>query len=115
MSINTKIRLTILASAVALAVAAPAAFAVGPDANLAPDSGPPNAAAGKSKEQIYNQKLVPVGVVPDTGQADPATAGNEPKKMKSMKHMKHKKAKKMAPRVPDAGTGDKDLPAPGKS
>jgi hypothetical protein len=104
MSINTKIRLTILASAVALAAAAPAAFAMGPDKNYHPESGTPDATNGKSIEQISNQKLVPVDVVPDTGTPD-ATAGHEAKKIKHMKHtkhLKHMKHNKIAPSDPDS-------------
>jgi hypothetical protein len=90
MSINTKIRLTILASSVALAAAAPAAFAVGPDTTYHPESGTPDATTGKDLGQVMNPKLVPVDVVPATGTPD-ATAGHETKKVKHMKNMKHKK------------------------
>jgi hypothetical protein len=109
MSINTKIRLTILASAVALAAAAPAAFAVGADANLQPQGGTPDATNGKNMEQIYNQKLVPVDAVPDTGTPD-AIGGHETKKVKPMKHTTHMKHKKTAPTGPDS-PGDKLMPA----
>ena len=109
MSINTKIRLTILASAVALAAAAPAAFAVGSDTNLQPQGGTTDTTTGKNMEQIYNQKLVPVDAVPDTGMPD-ATGGHETKKAKHMKHMTHMKHKKTAPSGPDS-PGDKLMPA----
>lgn len=104
MSINTKIRLAILASSVALAVAAPAAFAVGPDTTYRPEGGTPDATTGKDLEQVLNHKLVPVDVVPDSGTPD-ATSGHETKKIKHMKHIKHMNHmnhKKIAPSDPDS-------------
>ena len=99
MSIDGNIRITILAASVALAAAAPAAFAVGPDANYHPESATPDATTGKNMEQIYNQKLVPVDAVPDTGTPD-ATGAHETKKIKHMKHMKHIKHMKHKTTVP---------------
>ena len=109
MSINTKIRLAILASSVALAAAAPAAFA---GTGYAPEGGKTDATAVGNTGQATQEKLVPMGaVVPDTGAASTykpeggttdATGGPEPKKAKRMKHMKHVKHMKAAPSGPDA-------------
>jgi hypothetical protein len=110
MSINTKIRLTILASSVALAAAASAAFAVGPDTTYSPESGKPNATTGKDLEQVLNPKLVPVDVAPDSGAPD--ATGHETKKVKHMKHMKHMKHKKIAPSDPNSPAVEQQPGAP---
>ena len=71
MSINTKIRLTILASVVALAAAAPAAFAQGAGTwyqGIHTDAGgTPDAPAARHTEQVMKEKLTAYGAVPDTG------------------------------------------------
>lgn len=108
MSINTKIRLAILASSVALAAAAPAAFA---GTAYAPEGGKADATAAGNTGQATQGKLVPIGAVPDTGAASSykpeggttdATGGLEPKKAKRIKHMKHVKHMKAARSGPDA-------------
>ncbi len=70
MSVNTKIRLTLLASVVALAAAAPAAFA---DSGTwyqgihTDPGGTPDAPAARHTEQVMKEKLTAVGAVPDNG------------------------------------------------
>ena len=70
MSVNSKIRFTILASAVALAAAAPAAFA---DSGTwyqgihTDPGGTPDAPAARHTEQVMKEKLSAVGAVPDGG------------------------------------------------
>ncbi len=70
MSVNSKIRFTILASAVALAAAAPAAFA---DSGTwyqgihTDPGGTPDAPAARHTEQVMKEKLTAVGAVPDSG------------------------------------------------
>lgn len=70
MSINTKIRLTILASVVALAAAAPAAFA---DSGTTyrgihtDPGGTPDAPAARHTEQVMQKQVASVGVALDSG------------------------------------------------
>ena len=70
MSINTKMRLTVLASALVLAAAAPAAFA---DSGTwyqgihTDPGGTPDAPAARHTEQVMKEKLTAVGAVPDSG------------------------------------------------
>jgi hypothetical protein len=107
MSVNTKIRLAILASSVALAAAAPAAFAMVGGTFSSSETTKTDTTSGNNTEQVAPEKLVPVGAVPDTGTSSyrpqggtpDATPGHETKKVKHMKHMKHKKT---APIDPDA-------------
>ncbi len=64
MSINTKIRLTILASAIALAAAAPAAFA---DSGTwyhgiyTESGGTPDAPAGRYTQEVMQKTIAPSG------------------------------------------------------
>ena len=70
MSSKKSIRFTILASALALAAAAPAAFA---DSGTwykgihTDTGGTPDAPAARHTEQVMQEKLTPVGAVPDGG------------------------------------------------
>jgi len=71
MSTNTKIRLTILASVVALAAAAPAAFADSGTWYQGIHTDPPNGSldtpAASHTEYTMNKKIVPSNVAPNTG------------------------------------------------
>ncbi len=72
MSINTKLRLTILASAFALAAAAPAAFAQGTGTwykgiHTDPPSGSVDHDPAIHTRQVMEKKIVPSYVVPYTG------------------------------------------------
>lgn len=110
MSINTKVRLAILASSVALAVAAPAAFAIVGGVTSSAQVTKTDTTPANNTEQDTHEKLVPIGAVPDTGTSSyrsegstPDSApGHETKEVKHMKHMKHMKHKKMTPNDPDA-------------
>jgi hypothetical protein len=70
MTVSTKIRFTLLASALALAAAAPAAFAdsgkvVG---NIHTDpGGTPDSGAASHTLDVMNKKITPSSVAPDTG------------------------------------------------
>lgn len=113
MSINTKIRLAILASSVGLAVAAPVAFAIVGGVTSSAQVTKTDTTPANNTEQVTHEKLVPVDAVPDTGTTSyrsesgtpDATPGSETKKVKHLKHVKHMKQvkhKTMAPVDPDA-------------
>ena len=76
MSINTKIRLTVLASALALAAAAPAAFAQGAGTtdkqgfHTDPPTGSADAPPARHSKKVMEKKIVPSKVAPDTGTTD---------------------------------------------
>lgn len=70
MTYNTKIRLTLLASAVALAFAAPSAFAQAGSTvrGIHTDpGGTPDAPAAAHTEKVMDQRTIPGGFVRDTG------------------------------------------------
>ena len=71
MSINTKIRLTILASAITLAAAAPAAFAQASGTwyqGIHTDpGGTADAPAGRHSQEVMQKQIAPLAVAPDTG------------------------------------------------
>ena len=71
MSINTKMRLTILASALALAAAAPAAFAQSAGTTYrgihTDPGGTPDAPAGRHTQQVMQKQVASYSVAPDTG------------------------------------------------
>ena len=75
MSINTKMRLTILASAFALAAAAPAAFAQSAGTwsqgfHTDPPTGAPEADGARHSKEVMEKKIVPSNVAPNTGTTD---------------------------------------------
>ena len=106
MSINTKIRLTILASVVALAAAAPAAFAQGAGTwyrGMHTDpGGTPDAPAATHSAQVMNKKIVSSGVAPDTGRwyrgmhTDPGGTADAP----AARHTQAVMQKKIVPSNP---------------
>ena len=75
MSINTKMRLTLLASAFALAAAAPAAFAQSAGTwsqgiHTDPPTGAPDADGARHSKAVMEKKIVPSNVVANTGTTD---------------------------------------------
>ena len=100
MSINTKIRLTILASIVTLAAAAPAAFALDGGTwyqGIHTDpGGTADAPAARHSGQVMNQKVASRGVLPDTGtiyggfHTDPGGTADAPAARHSMDVMQKK-------------------------
>lgn len=106
MFINSKIRLTILASAFALAAAAPAAFAQGTGTwyqGIHTDpGGTADAPAGRHTQEVMNKKLASGRAALDTGtwyqniHTDPGGATDAP----AARHTQEVMQKKVAPSGP---------------
>jgi hypothetical protein len=103
MSINTKIRLTILASAFALAAAAPVAFAQGSGTwyqGIHTDPGATaDAPAGRHSKDVMEKRIAPIAMAPNTGtwyqgfHTDPGGVADAP----AGRHSKEVMEKKSAP------------------
>ena len=110
MSINTKIRLTILASVLALTAAAPAAFAQGAGTTYRPEGAKTDTAPGSNTEQVTQKKGASSTAARDTGTpyrpeggTPDATAERQTKKVmhkKTHKKMHRKMHKRTAPSYP---------------
>ncbi len=98
MSINTKMRLTILASAFALAAVAPTAFA---DSGTwyqgihTDPGGTPDAPAGRHSQELMQKKVAPIAAAPDSGtwfqgvHTDPGGTADAPAGRHAQQVMQH--------------------------
>lgn len=117
MSINTKIRLTILASAFALAAAAPAAFAQGSGTwfqGIHTDAGgTSDAPAGRHTQEVMQKKVASFAAAPDSGtwfqgiHTDPGGAADAP----AGRHSQDLMLKKVAPSGPASAVTQLGVPA----
>ena len=110
MSINPKLRLTIIASAFALAAAAPAAFAQNTGTwfqgiHTDPATGSPDADGARHSKEVMEKKIVPSNLAANTGtwfqgiHTDPATGSPD---ADGARHTRQVMEKKIVPSEPPA-------------